>query len=130
LRVNLSGSGIGMSTGISGLRVGAGPRGTYVRMGRGGVHYQQTRPRSAPSRTGGSRGPTPGGQPLQGSDVALADMNPVAIERIVWFTHLRARSGTCTSPTVRIVFSPGQVPGLLRRSPANLSDSHRPTWNG
>jgi len=49
-RVNLSRSGIGVSTGIPGLRVGSGPRGTYVRMGRRGIYYQQTI-----SRTGRGR---------------------------------------------------------------------------
>jgi hypothetical protein len=43
-RFNLSGSGVGMSVGVRGLRVGSGPRGNYVRMGRGGVYYQQTFP--------------------------------------------------------------------------------------
>lgn len=42
LRFNLSNSGIGVSTGIPGLRVGTGPRGTYVHMGRGGLYYRQT----------------------------------------------------------------------------------------
>ena len=41
-RFNLSGSGVGMSVGVRGLRVGTGPRGNYVRMGRGGVYYQHT----------------------------------------------------------------------------------------
>ena len=41
-RFNLSGSGVGMSVGVRGLRLGTGPRGNYVRMGRGGVYYQQT----------------------------------------------------------------------------------------
>src|ERR1700692_2497271 len=41
-RFNLSGSGVGMSVGVRGLRVGTGPHGNYVRMGRGGVYYQQT----------------------------------------------------------------------------------------
>jgi len=41
-RFNLSGSGLGMSVGVRGLRVGSGPRGNYVRIGRGGVYYQQT----------------------------------------------------------------------------------------
>ncbi|MGH7485572.1 MAG: DUF4236 domain-containing protein, partial [bacterium] len=41
-RFNLSGSGVGMSVGVRGLRVGSGPRGNYVRIGRGGVYYQQT----------------------------------------------------------------------------------------
>jgi len=41
LRFNLSKSGIGVSGGIKGLRIGTGPRGTYVRAGRGGFYYQQ-----------------------------------------------------------------------------------------
>jgi hypothetical protein len=41
-RFNLSGSGVGMSVGVRGLRVGTGPHGNYVRMGRGGVYYRQT----------------------------------------------------------------------------------------
>ena len=41
-RFNLSGSGVGMSVGVRGLRVGAGPRGNYVRIGRGGVYYKHT----------------------------------------------------------------------------------------
>lgn len=42
LRVNLSKSGLGVSTGIPGFRVGHGPRGSYVRMGAGGIFYQST----------------------------------------------------------------------------------------
>jgi uncharacterized tellurite resistance protein B-like protein len=42
LRFNLSKSGIGVSTGVPGFRVGVGPRGTYVHMGRGGLYYRQT----------------------------------------------------------------------------------------
>jgi hypothetical protein len=41
-RLNLSKSGIGISTGIPGLRVGTGPRGSYVHMGHGGVYYRST----------------------------------------------------------------------------------------
>jgi hypothetical protein len=40
VRFNLSKSGIGMSTGIKGFRVGTGPRGNYIHMGRGGVYYR------------------------------------------------------------------------------------------
>jgi Nuclease-related domain len=47
----------------------------------------------------------------------------VAMERVVWFPHPRAWPGACTSPTVHIVFSAGQVLRLLRCSPAALSDS-------
>ncbi len=42
LRFNLSKSGIGVSTGIPGFRVGIGPRGTYVHIGRSGLYYRQT----------------------------------------------------------------------------------------
>jgi hypothetical protein len=41
-RVSLSPSGIGMSTGVPGLRVGTGPRGSYIRVGAHGVSYRQT----------------------------------------------------------------------------------------
>ena len=45
-RFNLSKSGIGLSAGIKGLRVGTGPRGNYVHMGRGGIYFRQTLPSS------------------------------------------------------------------------------------
>ncbi|BBZ24314.1 DUF4236 domain-containing protein [Mycolicibacter hiberniae] len=41
-RFNLSKSGIGVSAGIPGFRVGSGPRGNYVHIGRGGVYYRAT----------------------------------------------------------------------------------------
>jgi hypothetical protein len=40
LRFNLSNSGIGVSAGIKGLRVGTGPRGNYVQIGRGALRYR------------------------------------------------------------------------------------------
>ena len=42
LRFNLSKSGVGVSGGIKGLRLGSGPRGNYVHMGRGGLYYRST----------------------------------------------------------------------------------------
>lgn len=42
LRFNLSKSGIGISTGIKGLRYGMGPRGNYVHMGRNGLYYRKS----------------------------------------------------------------------------------------
>lgn len=41
-RFNLSKSGMGVSVGVPGFRVGTGPRGNYVHMGRGGVYYRTT----------------------------------------------------------------------------------------
>ncbi len=37
-RFNLSGSGIGLSVGVKGFRLGTGPRGNYIHMGRGGLY--------------------------------------------------------------------------------------------
>jgi hypothetical protein len=52
-RFNLSNSGIGVSAGVPGFRVGMGPRGNYVHMGGGGIYYRAT---LGPS---GSRAATP-----------------------------------------------------------------------
>lgn len=41
-RFNLSGSGLGLSVGVKGFRVGTGPRGNYVHMGRGGLYYRSS----------------------------------------------------------------------------------------
>jgi hypothetical protein len=43
-RFNLSGSGIGVSCGIRGLRIGTGPRGNYIYAGRGGIYYRAAIP--------------------------------------------------------------------------------------
>lgn len=59
LRFNLSKSGIGLSAGVKGFRLGAGPRGNYVHMGRGGLYYRATlSPSSSAARP--AREPPPG----------------------------------------------------------------------
>ena len=40
IRFNLSNSGLGVSTGVKGFRVGTGPRGNYVHIGAGGLFYR------------------------------------------------------------------------------------------
>lgn len=40
-RINLSKSGIGLSTGVKGARLSIGPKGTYVNMGRNGLYYRK-----------------------------------------------------------------------------------------
>jgi hypothetical protein len=40
LRFNLSGSGVGVSAGIRGLRIGTGPRGNYIHAGTHGLYYR------------------------------------------------------------------------------------------
>jgi hypothetical protein len=79
LRVNLSPSGMGVSTAVPGLRFGAGPRGSYVRMGQGHVTYRSTgRTPGAISQRQNEPVPTPGPAPfpLQQSpgDVVLSDV--------------------------------------------------------
>jgi hypothetical protein len=44
LRFNFSKSGIGVSAGIKGFRIGTGPRGNYIHAGRNGFYYRQTIP--------------------------------------------------------------------------------------
>lgn len=45
LKVNFSKSGVGLSFGIKGLRVGTGPKGNYIHAGRKGVYYKETLPK-------------------------------------------------------------------------------------
>jgi len=42
VRFNFSKSGIGVSVGVKGFRVGHGPRGNYIHMGRNGLYYRAT----------------------------------------------------------------------------------------
>jgi hypothetical protein len=53
-RLNLSKSGIGISGGIPGFRIGSGPRGNYVHMGRGGLYYRKTLGGNGSSQRSGS----------------------------------------------------------------------------
>lgn len=39
-RLNLSKHGMGLSFGVKGLRIGSGPRGNYVHLGRRGIYYR------------------------------------------------------------------------------------------
>lgn len=41
-RFNFSKSGVGVSIGVKGLRIGKGPRGHYIHAGRGGLYYRAT----------------------------------------------------------------------------------------
>lgn len=42
LKVNFWKSGVGFSTGVKGFRIGTGPRGNYVHVGRNGFYYRKT----------------------------------------------------------------------------------------
>lgn len=49
-RFNLSKSGIGVSAGVTGLRIGTGPRGHYIHAGRGGLYYRSSIPSGGSKR--------------------------------------------------------------------------------
>ncbi|MBV7438971.1 DUF4236 domain-containing protein [Aeromonas sp. sif2416] len=49
-RFNLSQSGLGVSAGIKGLRIGTGPRGNYVRIGARSIYYRSTIPSGSSDR--------------------------------------------------------------------------------
>jgi hypothetical protein len=79
-RFNLSKSGIGLSAGVKGFRVGTGPRGNYVHMGRYGLYYRaslngprrrEASPRIAPNE------PSPGAlaEVETGQVIEMADTN-------------------------------------------------------
>lgn len=61
-RFGLSKSGVNVSAGVKGFRIGTGPRGNYVHMGLGGIYYRATIPRNQ-----GPRRPTSGTQPPRSS---------------------------------------------------------------
>jgi hypothetical protein len=70
-RFNLSKSGVGLSVGVPGFRVGMSPRGNYIHMGRGRLYYRATLP-----RTNGRRpraGPPPEAS-HEGAPVALTEI--------------------------------------------------------
>jgi len=93
-RFNLSKSGVGVSAGVKGFRVGTGPRGHYVHAGTGSLVYRKT---LSPRRAGTPRPPPPpppartGSPPVRtealsalgeidsGNVLAMADENSVEL---------------------------------------------------
>jgi hypothetical protein len=75
-RVSLSRSGIGMSTGVPGLRVSSGPRGSYIRVGAHGVYYRQTLSKPARQSRAVPRQPAPPSRQraVGGDEVLMKDV--------------------------------------------------------
>lgn len=69
-RFNLSKSGVGVSAGVKGFRVGTGPRGNYVHMGRGGLYYRATLPSGKPQSAKG---------PVRSNNLGFEDTQPLEI---------------------------------------------------
>jgi len=83
-RFNLSKSGIGVSAGVPGFRVGSGPRGNYVHMGRGGLYYRATLPSARSGRGHLPAQPAPGvPAPVPAaSEVVLHDVTGASVEQL------------------------------------------------
>lgn len=79
-RFNLSKSGIGLSAGVKGFRIGTGPRGNYVHMGRGGLYYRATLNQPAGKATGVS---PLAPQPLGATQEVLHGIDSAATSSIV-----------------------------------------------
>jgi hypothetical protein len=84
-RFNLSKSGLGVSAGVKGFRVGAGPRGNYVHMGAHGIYYRATLPSSSPSSRTARQDPlfSPPAQLPRGGDVELHEIESADVAIIV-----------------------------------------------
>lgn len=74
LRFNLSKSGVSVSTGITGLRFGVGPRGNWIRMGSGGLSYRTALSPAAPAKFKPS--------PVPQSDLPIPDGTHAPLEEI------------------------------------------------
>jgi Protein of unknown function (DUF4236) len=82
-RFNLSKSGVGLSVGVKGLRLGIGPRGNYIHAGRGGLYYRTSLGRAGqkvrrppPSQGDGTEPLTPSPPPVnQESSVEMVEVD-------------------------------------------------------
>jgi hypothetical protein len=81
-RFNLSKSGLGVSAGIPGFRIGTGPRGNYVHVGAHGVYYRATLPGGRPAPRKEAR-PVPWRPTAQGSDIAMEDVTGATAMELV-----------------------------------------------
>lgn len=114
-RFNLSGSGVGISVGVKGLRVGTGPRGHYVDAGRGGVYYRASLGGHAATRGSSSvvdqtptrqRVPIPSGEPnVEMIEVSSANVLEIKDER---FSDLLTELNTKQNkPSLAVALSVG-----------------------
>jgi DnaJ-domain-containing protein 1 len=84
LRLNLSRSGLGASVGVPGARIGTGPRGSYVSLGRGGFYYRQNigrRPHHRATEAAPPSEPVPSAPTLDPSDEFVADLTRITSRR-------------------------------------------------
>lgn len=78
-RFNLSQSGVSVSVGIPGFRVGTGPRGNYIRVARLGTTYFGSRP-PAPTYPGS---PPPLPSPGHGDGIVMRELSGASVQQLV-----------------------------------------------
>ncbi len=83
LRFNLSKSGVSVSTGITGLRFGVGPRGNWIRMGSGGLSYRAALSPASPGKFKPSPLPQSDLTIPAGTHAPLEEIESADVSRIV-----------------------------------------------
>jgi DNA polymerase III epsilon subunit-like protein len=120
-RFNLSKSGLGVSAGVPGFRVGTGPRGNYVNMGRHGVYYRATLGSKHASRSGSaSRVRQPRPAEYRPSGIVMEDvtgstvvaMEPTAGGDVVEQLNAAAARFPVAWPTAVVAFLIGLLAGM------------------
>jgi Protein of unknown function (DUF4236) len=84
-RFNFSNSGVGISVGVPGFRIGTGPRGNYIHAGRNGLYYRATlsslaTPRAATVPTAGQ--PVPPLLEATATSVEMKEIESAAIYQL------------------------------------------------
>ena len=106
-RFNLSKSGVGLSVGVKGFRVGAGPRGNYVHMGRGGLYFRSSLP-------SGSQRPAAPGSTRRPDVVSQASVDPIFGDfREIDSAESVELTDSSSDPIVRQIAAKARVPRML-----------------
>ncbi len=82
-RFNLSKSGLGISTGVPGFRVGSSPRGNYVRMGTRGVYYRSSlNPKQAKQQSPHGQGYPAHHTGIEASEIHFEDLTGALLQEL------------------------------------------------
>lgn len=106
-RFNLSKSGLGLSVGVKGFRVGTGPRGNYVHMGRGGLYFRSALPGAPPAPISQAQRLQP-----QPTSVDSADNTLAPFEEINSASPLQLSDSSSTE-LIREISAKSRVPRLF-----------------
>lgn len=79
-RFNFSEGGVGLSFGVTGLRIGTGPRGHYVHAGRGGLYYRCSLNRAGSSKQHESQSVPSNARPFPIEEHAISGVQMIEVE--------------------------------------------------